>query len=89
MRSRKRVSGGKERSQKVRNVRVHEGSEGWSVAQERELMRGWAPEVRGAMALRLDGRMSSLSGKRVGEMKALAMVSFAFRPLREGGLTAS
>jgi hypothetical protein len=36
-------------------------------------MRGWAPEVMGAMAVREEGRMSSLVGKRVGEMKALWM----------------
>ena len=65
------MRGGKERSQKVRKVREQEGSEGWRVAQEREAMRGWAPEVMGAMAVREDGRMSSLVGKRVGEMKAL------------------
>jgi hypothetical protein len=67
------VRGGKERSQKVRKVREQEGSEGCRVAQEREAMRGWAPEVMGAMAVREDGRMSSLVGKRVGEMKALWM----------------
>jgi hypothetical protein len=65
------VRGGKERSQKVRKVREQEGSEGCRVAQEREAMRGWAPEVMGAMAVREEGRMSSLVGKRVGEMKAL------------------
>lgn len=65
------MSGGKERSQKVRKVREHEGSEGCRVAQLSEVMRGWAGEVSGAMAEREDGRTSSLPGKRVGEMKDL------------------
>jgi len=50
---------------------VHEGSEGCSVAHDRELMRGWALDVRGAIAARPTGRVSSFSGKRVGEMNAL------------------
>ena len=41
---------------------MHDGSPGWRVAQESELMRGWAPEVRGAIAPRLNGRVSSLLG---------------------------
>lgn len=48
-------------------MRRQEGSDGWSVAQESEVMRGWAVEVRGAMGERLGGRVS-LSGKSVGEM---------------------
>jgi hypothetical protein len=75
MMRRRRVMGGKERSQKVRKVRVQEGSEGWRVAQEREVMSGWAPEVMGAIAVREAGRVSSLSGKRVGEMNDLCMLA--------------
>ena len=55
----------------MRKVRVQEGSEGWRVAQEREVMSGWAPDETGAMGAREAGRMSSLLGKRVGGMKAL------------------
>jgi len=66
-----RVRGGKERSQKVRNVRLQDGSVGCRVAHDREVMSGWAPEVRGAMAFRPTGRVSSLFGKRVGETNAL------------------
>ena len=65
------MSGGKECSQKVRKVRLQDGSEGWRVAHESEVMSGCAPEVRGEMAVREDGRTSSLLGKSVGGMKAL------------------
>jgi hypothetical protein len=65
------VSGGKERSQKVRNVRVQEGSAGCRVAQEREVMSGWADEVIGEMGASEAGRMSSFVGNRTGGMKAL------------------
>ena len=68
------MSGGKERSQKVRKVREQDGSEGWRVAQERDVISGWAPEVTGEMAERAAGRMSSLAGKRVGETKALVFI---------------
>jgi hypothetical protein len=68
---RRRVSGGKERSQKVRKVRLQDGSEGWSVAHESEVISGWAGDVIGEMAVREGGRVSSFRGKRVGEMKAL------------------
>lgn len=71
MTRRKRVSGGKERIQKVRKVREQDGSSGWRVAHEREVMSGCAPEVSGEMVVRVEGRTSSLLGKRVGEMKAL------------------
>lgn len=65
------MRGGKDRSQKVRKVRLQDGSEGWRVAQEREVIRGWAPEARGAMAATEAGMASSLCGKRVGDMKGL------------------
>lgn len=71
MMTRRRVKGGKERSQKVRNVRVQDGSDGWRAAQESELMSGWAPEVMGEIGAREAGRISSFWGNRVGEMKAL------------------
>jgi hypothetical protein len=51
-------------------VRRQEGSLGWRVAQEREVMRGCAVEVSGATAERVDGRVS-LSGKRMGDVKGL------------------
>lgn len=62
------MRGGKERSQKVRNVRLHDGSCGCKVAQLSAVMRGCAGAVRGEMFERVGGRVSSLSGKRVGEM---------------------
>lgn len=65
------MSGGKERSQKVRRVRVQEGSEGWRVAQEREVMRGCALDVRGDMAARDGGRTSSFLGYRIGDINGL------------------
>lgn len=83
------MSGGKERSQKVRKVREHEGSEGCRVAQLREVMSGWAGEVSGAMAEREAGRTSSLPGKRVGEMKDLWEVSWGDGQGGKGGRTAS
>lgn len=56
-------------------MRLQDGSAGWRVAHESEVMRGWAPEVMGEMAVREEGRMSSFLGKRVGEMKALGLDS--------------
>ena len=50
-------------------MRRHEGSDGWRVAHERLVIRGWAGDVRGATALREAGRVS-WSGKSVGEMYA-------------------
>ena len=41
---------------------------GWRVAQERDLMRGWAWEERGEMELSVGGRVEVM-GKSVGEMK--------------------
>lgn len=69
------MRGGNECSQKVRKVRLQDGSAGWRVAHESEVMRGWAPEVMGEMAVREEGRMSSFLGKRVGETKALGLDS--------------
>lgn len=54
----KRANGGKDRIQKVRNVRVQDGSEGCSRAQLRDLMRGCAGLVNGAMLAREGGRVS-------------------------------
>ena len=52
-------------------MRVQEGSDGCRVAQEREVIRGCAEEVRGDIAESDGGRTSSLFGKRTGEMKDL------------------
>lgn len=63
-----RASGGKDRIQKVRNVRVQEGSDGCSSAQLSDLIRGCAGAVNGAMLTREGGRaFLGLSGKRIGE----------------------
>lgn len=67
MSRKKRVRGGKERSQKVRNVRLHDGSCGCRVAQLSAVMRGCAGAVRGDIFVSVGGRVSSLLGKRVGE----------------------
>lgn len=45
------------------------------MAQDSEVMRGCALEVRGAMAVSVGGRTSSLPGKSVGEMNALGMLA--------------
>ena len=83
----KRVNGGKERTQKVRKVRVHEGSDGCSAAHESEVMSGWAPDVRGAMLERAAGRLFSLPGKRVGEIKGLEAALGPPLALRPGYFT--
>lgn len=49
-------------------MRRQEGSLGWSKAQERDLMAGWAGDVMGEMEQRLLGRVS-VSGNRMGETK--------------------
>lgn len=54
-------------SQNWRLVRRQDGSDGWSVAQERDEMIGCAEAVRGATAEREAGRVS-LPGKSVGEI---------------------
>ena len=41
---------GKDERRVERKVVVHEGVEGWSVAQEREVWEGWAEEVMGERA---------------------------------------
>lgn len=69
------MTGGKDRSQKVRKVREQDGSEGWSVAHESDVMSGCALEVSGATAESVTGRISSLLGKRVGEIYGLNQVS--------------
>lgn len=86
------MRGGKERSQKVRKVREQDGSDGWRVAQESEVISGCAPELTGEMGASEAGRMSSFRGKRVGEMKALGVVSVCIRDREytvRGKLTAS
>ena len=51
-------------------MRRHDGSAGWSVAHESDVMSGWAVEVSGATAAREAGKVS-LFGKRVGDMYGL------------------
>jgi hypothetical protein len=51
-------------------VRRQEVSDGCSVAQVREWIRGWAGEVMGEMEARLLGRVVAL-GKRIGEVNGL------------------
>lgn len=65
------MSGGNDRSQKVRSVLEHEGSAGWRAAQESDVIRGWAHEARGAIAATDAGMASSFVGNRVGDMKGL------------------
>jgi hypothetical protein len=67
-RRKKRARGGKESIQKVRKVLRQEGSEGCRVAQEREVIRGCAREVRGETPVSVGGRTFSLVGNMVGEM---------------------
>ena len=50
---------------------MQDGSEGWRVAQESDVISGCAPELRGEMALNPAGRVSSLFGNSVGEMNGL------------------
>ena len=56
-------------------MRLQDGSEGCRVAQEREVIRGWAPEAKGEMAERESGMASSFVGKSVGDIKGLLRVS--------------
>lgn len=63
----KRASGGNERIQKVRNVRVQDGSDGCNRAQLSDLMSGCAGLVRGATLAREGGSASCLSGNSIGE----------------------
>lgn len=68
--AKKRAKRGKVRIQYVRYVRRQDGSLGWRVAHERELIRGWAAEVIGEREVRVAGRVWR-SGKRMGEMNGL------------------
>ncbi len=43
------------------------------MAQESDVIRGWAPDAKGAIAATEAGMASSLVGKRVGDMKGLVM----------------
>jgi hypothetical protein len=70
-----RVRGGKERNQKVRSVREHEGSAGWSVAQESDVIKGCAHDAKGEITATDGGMASSLLGNRVGDMKGLGRTS--------------
>jgi hypothetical protein len=51
---------------------MQEGSEGWRVAQVREVIKGWAGEVMGEIVLSVGERVGVL-GKSVGEMKGLVV----------------
>lgn len=73
----KRAIGGNEPSQKVTRVRVHDGSEGCSVAHESDVMSGCAWLVSGDMASR-PGGSTSLVGNMVGDMYA-GQLSLAMR----------
>lgn len=72
----KRVRVGKTRIQYVRYVLRQDGSEGWSVAQVRDVISGWAGEVIGDIAERVAGRVV-LFGKRIGDMNGLTFISYA------------
>lgn len=69
-----RVRGGKTRIQYVRYVLRQEGSEGWRVAQVRDVISGWAGEVIGDIAESVAGRVV-LFGKRIGEVKGLYLLA--------------
>lgn len=62
-----RASGGKELSQKVRYVRRQDGSEGCSVAHDKDVMSGCAWEESGATPLS-EGGSTSFFGNMVGEI---------------------
>ena len=55
-------------------MRRQDGSEGWRVAQVREVIKGCAGDVMGEIAERVLGSVV-LFGKRMGEMKGLGYVS--------------
>ena len=55
-------------------MRRQDGSEGWRVAQVREVIKGCAGVVMGEIAERVLGSVV-LFGKRIGEMKGLGYVS--------------
>ena len=55
-------------------MRRQDGSEGWRVAQVREVIKGCAGVVMGEIAERVLGSVV-LFGKRMGEMKGLGYVS--------------
>lgn len=55
-------------------MRRQDGSVGWRVAQEREVINGWAGAVRGEI-LRSFGVKVWVFGKRIGEMNGLKWVS--------------
>lgn len=64
-----RVSAGSVTRRYERNVRAQDGSCGWMVAQERCVMRGCAPEERGAVRRRAGVGGGGADGKRVGDVK--------------------
>ena len=55
-------------------MRRQDGSDGWRVAQVREVIKGCAGEVMGEIAESVFGSVV-LFGKRMGEMKGLGNVS--------------
>ena len=56
-------------------MRRQDGSCGWRVAHDREVIRGCAGEVIGTRAERLAGRVWRGGGNMIGEMKGLCKVS--------------
>ena len=54
------------------DVRMQEGSDGCSVAQERAVCAGWAGEVIGESCDKVNGRVCARLGNRIGEMNGLA-----------------
>jgi hypothetical protein len=54
-------------------VRRQEGSDGWRVAQVRDVISGWAGEVIGDIVERVAGRVV-LFGKRIGDVNGLLSV---------------
>lgn len=54
-------------------MRVQDGSEGWSVAHVRDVIKGCAEEVMAEMDWRDVGRVC-LFGKRIGETKGLMVL---------------
>jgi hypothetical protein len=69
-----RVMRGKTRIQYVRYVRRQEVSDGWSVAQVKEWIRGWAGDVMGEIEARLLGRVV-LFGNRIGDVNGLKVLA--------------
>lgn len=54
----------------MRYVLAHDGSLGWRRAHEREVIKGWATSVIGAVDWSVVGKVFLL-GNRIGEMKGL------------------